>query len=76
VVSDLVNLDKFANLKGIISNDNKKQHSSYTVKPVHNSHPWDLEKVAVVQRLFRVWSKTISKVIVGLVGQGILGGHC
>ena len=63
-------------LKDIISNDNKKQHSSYTIKPVHNSHPWDPEKVAVVQRLFRVWSKTIGKVIVGLVGQGVWAGRC
>ena len=26
----------------------------YTVKPVHNGHPWDPEKVAVVQRVAAV----------------------
>jgi hypothetical protein len=33
----------------------KKQNLLFnTVKPVHNGHPWDPEKVAVVQRVAAV----------------------
>ncbi len=28
-----------------------------TVKPVYNDHPWDLQKVVVVQRVIEIWGK-------------------
>ena len=50
-----------------------------TVKPVHNSHPWDPQKVAVVQRVAAVQGlvqNSRESQNSGLVGQGIRAGRC